>query len=66
MSNLFCCGQFGCDIIEIDDNAMDYAKDERNRWVWDQHRKTGEFPTIDEQSEYIDAAYNRYRNIKAN
>ena len=65
MSIMFCCGQFGCDIIEIDDDVQKYANEELKKWVWEQHRKRGEFPSIDEQSEYLEAICNRIKNIKA-
>ena len=63
MSNIFCCGQFGCDVIGIDDDAQDYAKKQREIWAWEERRKRGEFPPIDEQNEFIEAAYQRYKNI---
>ena len=63
MSKIFCCGQGGCDIIVIDDYAQAYAKEQREIWVKEEKRRKGIFPPIDEQNEFMEAAYQRHKNI---
>ena len=63
MSKIFCCGQGVCDVIVIDDDAQDYAKEQREIWLRKEKRKRGKFPPIDEQNEFVEAAYQRHKNI---
>lgn len=61
---MFCCGRNGCFVIEINEDARRYAEEKRLKWAWEQKRKTGRFPPIEKQSDYMQAAYERYINLK--
>lgn len=63
MSKLFYCGQSGCSVLIIDDEAREYAMAKTKEWAWQQKSKRGEFPSIEEKSEIIEEHYNRYNNI---
>jgi hypothetical protein len=64
MSTLFMCGQNGCCAAEIDDAARIQANEQRIRWANINKNKTGKFPTMQEQEDFITTTYNRITTIK--
>lgn len=63
MSFLLCCGESGCDVIEMDTEAGIYACDKMKEWAYQQFNKNGEFPSMDAQIEQYIIHHERFENI---
>ena len=61
---MFCCGKFGCEVVEIDKDSDSFAARNMKKQNWLHHQKTGEFMTMDEQCDIYAEYYERHQNIK--
>lgn len=63
MGIIFMCGESGCIAVTYDEEAERYANEERIKWASEIRRRTGKFPTMKEQEDFVEAAINRFQKV---